>query len=353
MTASRRQAVEEQLSRVKGPCPVSNASLELDRYLSGPVTARNGCLEDLQKRVADSHSPPLYSIAYCRWKRVLSSLPLRIRLQKFQVVGRVIVGLGNESARETSITLHPLYGVPLLPGSALKGLARHYAEIAVGGRLATGGDHHRVLFGDQASAGYVTFFDAWYCPGSAPEDRPLALDVMTVHHPRYYRWPGKEDPGPSDFDDPNPVRFLSARGCFLAALAGPSGEWAELAMDLLARALEGWGIGAKTSAGYGRMKRCSTSTEAGEAKEPVNPGAKIKALEDQLSALSDKDLPGQITYVYQQVKDQKMDRLSYIRLLRKIHARLARAGLLQKAKWQEKDWVRQLIKDVHDAEQYG
>ncbi|MBM3254301.1 MAG: hypothetical protein FJZ16_08620, partial [Candidatus Omnitrophica bacterium] len=37
---------------------------------------------------------------------------------------RLIVGLGGESALETSICLHPLYGFPYIPGNAVKGIAK-------------------------------------------------------------------------------------------------------------------------------------------------------------------------------------------------------------------------------------
>nr|WP_240910782.1 type III-B CRISPR module RAMP protein Cmr6 [Thermococcus sp. MAR1] len=40
---------------------------------------------------------------------------------------RLVVGLGDESVYETSIRLLRNYGVPYIPGSALKGIARSYA----------------------------------------------------------------------------------------------------------------------------------------------------------------------------------------------------------------------------------
>jgi len=39
---------------------------------------------------------------------------------------RIVIGLGGESVLETDITLHHLYGIPFIPGSALKGLTRAY-----------------------------------------------------------------------------------------------------------------------------------------------------------------------------------------------------------------------------------
>src|ERR1700680_515711 len=41
---------------------------------------------------------------------------------------RLIVGLGSENVLETGIRLHHTYGLPVIPGSALKGLAAHYCH---------------------------------------------------------------------------------------------------------------------------------------------------------------------------------------------------------------------------------
>ena len=167
----------------------------------------------------------------------------------------MVVGLGAESVLEVSIGLHRTYGVPYIPGSALKGLAAAAAhkkledpawrKIGEDGKI---GASHKILFGDQESSGYVTFHDALWVPTG--DKLPLDLDVMTVHHPDYYQ--GTERP-PADWDNPNPVAFLSAHGTYLLAATGPE-EWADAAMAILKEALEKDGIGAKTAAGYGRMK---------------------------------------------------------------------------------------------------
>jgi CRISPR-associated protein Cmr6 len=73
---------------------------------------------------------------------------------------------------------------------------------------------------------------------------------MTVHHPDYYQGQGSP---PADWDNPNPVAFLSAHGRFLLALTGPE-EWSRAALEILTEALEQDGVGAKTAAGYGRMR---------------------------------------------------------------------------------------------------
>jgi CRISPR-associated protein Cmr6 len=47
-------------------------------------------------------------------------------------VWRFVVGLGAAHVLETGITLHRLFGLPIIPGSALKGAARAYAKLVEG-----------------------------------------------------------------------------------------------------------------------------------------------------------------------------------------------------------------------------
>lgn len=204
-----------------------------------------------------------------RWLPALPQENLRVA----QAVGRLVVGLGSESAWENNITLHRTYGVPYIPGSALKGLAAAYAhkflaeetwrkahKVEQGEQMPIG-DAHKIMFGDTTSEGYVTFFDALYVPGTGHKDekgKPKALwpDVITVHHPEYYRETKQTDTKdivpPADWDDPTPISFVSATGKYLIALAGDP-NWVKAAFEILKNALSELGIGAKTSSGYGRM----------------------------------------------------------------------------------------------------
>lgn len=203
---------------------------------------------------------PTYKHFFERWEATLKDAGAR--MVKADTLGRLVVGLGADGVLENAITLHRTYGVPVIPGSALKGLAAAYARNRLEdeawhvktdkrGKIIYMGEAYKTLFGDTTSAGYVTFFDALYVPGSATGDKPLALDVVTVHHPDYYQ--GKDSP-PADWDSPNPVPFVSVRGGvrFLLALAGPD-KWVDAAFQILALALAEEGIGAKTNSGYGRI----------------------------------------------------------------------------------------------------
>ena len=104
--------------------------------------------------------------------------------------------------------------------------------------------------------GGVTFHDALYVPPDGEmEDHCYALDVLTVHQKPYYDTHGAAAL-PNDWNSPVPVQFLTVkpRVRFLLALEGPPRATA-LAMKLLLDALSKWGIGAKTSLGYGAMTR--------------------------------------------------------------------------------------------------
>lgn len=79
------------------------------------------------------------------WKeRYLPALSgLGVRFTVADTLWRLVVGFGVNPAWESGITLHPLYGFPLIPGSAVKGLVHHTAEMALAARLesnAAGGE---------------------------------------------------------------------------------------------------------------------------------------------------------------------------------------------------------------------
>ena len=218
---------------------------------------------------AARNSRDLYTKAFLRWKQ---HTPGAERI--LAVKGRLVIGLGTESVLETGLTLHHTYGTPIIPGTALKGLASHYCDRVWGQteenreyrrEVRDGGDggarcgrYYETLFGTTDDSGHILFRDAWIVPEAlGPENRGLVLDVMTPHHAAY-SMAQPESAAPTDFDDPNPVSFLSVAGEFRVAVAcdveGEAGErWTNLALELVAEALAQWGVGGKTNAGYGRL----------------------------------------------------------------------------------------------------
>jgi len=245
--------------------------------------------------IANIAAPADYARAFQRWKASFSAPGDRVF--EHVLATRLLIGHGNVSATDVGLTVHHTWGVPVIPGPALKGLLAHYVDAVYGpddpdrkpweqeGEQRTRADFqgptwrgrriqrgpgavYRALFGApdaeddevmrrrnleaRASAGLVVFHDALYVPKGGHDDRPFAGDVLTVHQKGYYESSGGN--WPNDYDSPNPVGFLTVRpgARFLFALSGPA-DWTGLAERLLRDALARWGIGGKTSAGYGRL----------------------------------------------------------------------------------------------------
>ncbi len=114
-------------------------------------------------------------------------------------------------------------------------------------------------------AGYVAFLPAYPLQFAAKD---LELDVLTSHHPKYYQKSG-EMPVALDNESPIPVVFpavasdiefqfavLPVRPALKCSpgssvKAGRSTRLIDLAQEWLRGGLEGFGLGAKTAAGYG------------------------------------------------------------------------------------------------------
>jgi CRISPR-associated protein Cmr6 len=246
----------------------THAGLWLDKYLSAlrppdgeKSDAAGKAIRTLLEEAAGTPVPEGYQAALRRRRALLEPLDGGVeggvtRLFIAEARGRLVIGLGAQAIRETNLALLHTWGVPFIPGSALKGLASAAAHRL--GEAATWmkprkeraqGEDHALLFGDTGHAGCVVFHDAWWSPEPGDAKLPLDLDVMTVHHPDYYR---DGETAPADWDEPNPVALLTARGKYLVGLSGPD-AWVQRAGEWLAAGLEHLGIGAKTQAGYGRM----------------------------------------------------------------------------------------------------
>ncbi len=210
---------------------------------------------------------------------------------------RLIVGLGNPSIYETSITLHHIYGFPYIPASAIKGVLRNYIineffqlndeELAKVKKEDIGQEKEQKalksstdfchIFGCPANSarrtkegkheafiGDIIFFDSF--PTQMPN---LEMDVMTVHYPKYY---GEGTLPPADWQQPNPIPFLTLKNNptknrinkfqFIIGLrngaenreisiGNKKGKLVEITVSLLYNALTNHGIGAKTAVGYG------------------------------------------------------------------------------------------------------
>lgn len=215
----------------------------------------------LLQKIAGLEFSPAYPAAFGRWRAAMEQQGALFI--EATTTGPLAIGLGNASPIENGLSLHHTYGTPYLPGSALKGLMIRAAD-----RYGLGDKDKEVLFGTTDSASHLVCWDGWLDPSSK---QPFQKDVITVHHQNYYG-SGKE--WPTDFDDPNPVAFLSVKPgtkfCIaLSSASSNSDGWVFAAAEIMKWGLENMGLGGKTNAGYGYFKvklpeKPKSETELGE-----------------------------------------------------------------------------------------
>lgn len=173
-----------------------------------------------------------------------------------------VLWLASPGPLEVGLALHHLYGFPVLPGSALKGLARRVARQVHGEAVAA------ARYGREDEGGPVTFLD-----GLPLGTWKVQLDVMTPHYGGWYR----EGRLPDDTESPIPVQFLviGAESAFEAWLLARHPEDAmhlDGIVEDLRAGLDELGLGAKTAAGYGVFE-----LQAVEAPSEVQPPASLRA----------------------------------------------------------------------------
>ena len=227
---------------------------------------------------------------------------------------RLVVGLGAASVYETSMTLHHIYGIPYIPGSAIKGVTRNYKILCMAEELKHSKDYYervallekflekfdlvekdefpeweevkklkvnspqdknkkiefseqfyeslkikqlelqkfQLIFGTQTTQGCIIFFDAF------PENFEIKYDIMTPHYGPYYTEKGEKPP--ADYYNPTPIPFLVLENAKFTFYLGVKSklvskekreELLKITESWLKQALQNFGIGAKTSLGYG------------------------------------------------------------------------------------------------------
>jgi CRISPR-associated protein Cmr6 len=217
---------------------------------------------------------------------------------KLKTSSRLVVGLGSGHVLETSLTLHHLFGIPYIPGSALKGVVRMVNFWEIVEKLNKKSDEeierlqkqlyedeishsdsgdilkHKLLFGAQNFKGLLIFLDAY--PEINENQQIFELDVMTPHYQGYYT----QNQPPGDWENPNPITFLTIKKeinfCFnvlfdkfraeeilnddrfskkakeiIEGWLNKFSELSQLVKDWLEKALKEFGVGAKTRLGYG------------------------------------------------------------------------------------------------------
>lgn len=225
--------------------------------------------------------------------------------------GRLIVNQAGGILENAGLCLHPHFGYPYVPGSAVKGVARHAAwcewnaeaddakKADIARRIAVvfgyptmdkGLDEYLADRGcDERRSGAVTFFAAEPENGKAP----LVTDIVNCHHRKYY---DGSQPDATDDEQPNPQFFpaVEAGATFVftiapvsrakfggvasplpngASSATPAGRDVPAvladAKRWLKAALTENGVGAKTSAGYGWFE-CEDFSDVQPDKDLLN-----------------------------------------------------------------------------------
>ncbi len=213
----------------------------------------------LVREVAKIGEPDDYKNFFDRWKTGLARLNTVCAEAELIKERKMAVGLGAEGVLENSLAIHRTWGMPYIPGSALKGLAASFAHQHLGAAWHRDGELYNLVFGKTDDAGFITFYDALFVSGSGKPigKQPFAAQTLTPHHKDYYQAkPDKVQSAPADWDDPMPIPFLAATGKYLIAISVEEGgeNLRTAAWQVLIRALEHEGIGAKTSSGFGRLK---------------------------------------------------------------------------------------------------
>lgn len=244
-----------------------------------------------------------------RWEEMVShSLFDQMKPFALKTASRLVVGLGAEHALATAITLDRNSGAPIVPGSALKGVARTFAlvflaelliefnkpdllpddkieqmlntldnwlskaEIDWSGirpyllkefnqeqqnTLENSISIFRDVFGYVGAMGRVIFFNAVFLGNQ----NPFEVDVMTPHFGSYYTT-SINRPAPSDDQNLVPVPYLVVREkqTFLFAVGAKTSldvPIAKQARHWLREGLTEYGVGAKTAQGYGIFQKPS------------------------------------------------------------------------------------------------
>lgn len=182
-------------------------------------------------------------------------------LKNMKTHWRLVVGLGGGSVYETSMTLHHIYGIPYVPGSAVKGVTRSWiiAEVFNNSEEdALNNPSFIKIFGNQKHKGKVIFMDAF-----STKLPHIKTDVMNPHFGDYYS--GKKDKNnnfipPADYLNPIPIFFLTVENTsfnFYLLVKNKDKSVFNIEIDgftimeWLKKALLEHGIGAKTAVGYG------------------------------------------------------------------------------------------------------
>ena len=232
---------------------------------------------------------------------------------------RLVVGLGREHVQETSMTFHHIYGVPYIPGTAVKGVLRHWwlqllkddsdflkqhpnfvnKKDEIDESIALEDFVFRSIFGSQEQQGKVQFLDAY--PTKAVN---FATDIMNPHYPDYYS--GSKPP--TDYQNPIPINFLTVeKTTFRFTFLAKEQNTLDKLKNRFHDALEMKGVGAKSSVGYGyfrdfkdqtvvianELKQQQEAVEEEQETKRIASLSPIEQLSEEIKRLTDKPVDEQ------------------------------------------------------------
>lgn len=197
-----------------------------------------------------------------------------IESENLEPTYKLVVGLGEESVHETSMTIHHTYGCPYISSSAIKGVYSSYLKEIIKERFELSGKDsnilYNILFGNDEMKGILIFFDAF-----PTEGYKIINDNITPHYSKYYNNNGKIPP--TDGEDKIIISFPAVVDTKFKFYIGYNKYYLSNYMkkndlkevinkiggieenkkklrEFLKEALYDIGIGGKTSSGYGSMK---------------------------------------------------------------------------------------------------
>ena len=191
-----------------------------------------------------------------------------------QLEGRLAINLADSLIQNAGICLDRLFGLPYIPGSAIKGVCRH---AALANLMAAGDEEKPALLrafcatfgtsstdfevGDLRLYRHLNSKNTYdqkgaisFLPAYPINEARVVVDLTNVHYPDYYKTGNqtdlaKENPRPNPF----PAVEIGAQFAFTVLLNGIDSDHALLdhAFRWLESALTINGLGAKTASGYG------------------------------------------------------------------------------------------------------
>lgn len=259
-----------RLESVQSNFAIESPSLRITKFANIPQKGVDE--EDAKKReiglIVDAINQ--YQLPDNAWREDFKD-EARCKAFTARLGARLVVNSAGGVLENAGLCLHRNLGFPIIPGSAVKGIARHAAwcdwedekdddekmkkalSIVEVFGYPTNDDSlddylERVIGKAGKRSGKACFFEAFPTARATTE-----VDILNVHHREYYA--GKTDVA-LDNENPNLCYFPTVKAgtefCFrILRLKGLSDENFNQAVRWLKTGLSMYGIGAKTAAGYG------------------------------------------------------------------------------------------------------